>query len=125
MFTAICDDEKNMQNCLVQLLQEYGAKKGIDILVDKFENGYDLLRSSRKYEIIFMDYQMNGIDGIETAKRIRESNYDSVIIFISAYPEAALDSFEVGTFRCLKKPVDKIKFFCAMDDYLKSIDHDN
>lgn len=125
MFTAICDDEINMQNCLVRLLQEYSVKKGIDILVDRFENGYDLLRSQREYEIIFMDYQMNGIDGIKTARMIRESNCDSVIIFISAYPEAALDSFEVGTFRFLKKPVDKIKLFHAMDDYLKSVDRDN
>lgn len=125
MFTAICDDEKIMQNCLIQLLQEYGAEKGIDIIADRFENGSDLLRSSREYEVIFMDYQMNGIDGIETARKIRETNCDSVIIFISAYPEAALDSFEVGTFRFLKKPVDKQKLFCALDDYMRSIDYDN
>ncbi|MDE5992623.1 MAG: LytTR family DNA-binding domain-containing protein, partial [Oscillospiraceae bacterium] len=125
MFTAICDDEKTMQNCLIRLLQEYSAENGVDIFVDKFENGFDLLRSTRKYEVIFMDYQMNGIDGIETARKIREANCDSVIIFISAYPEAALDSFEVGTFRFLKKPVDKLKVFRALDDYMKSVDHDN
>lgn len=125
MFAAVCDDEKTIRNALAVLLKEYQMKKGVDILIDKFENGYDLLRSSRKYDIVFMDYQMNGMDGIETSRKIRESDDDCTIIFISAFPEAALDSFEVGTFRFLKKPVDKQKLFHALDDYIKSIDLDN
>ncbi|MCM1024694.1 MAG: LytTR family DNA-binding domain-containing protein [Prevotella sp.] len=125
MFVAICDDEEAMRNSLARLLQEYGAKRGVDIIADRFENGSGLLRAQRKYEIVFMDYQLNGIDGIETSRKIREANDDCTIIFVSAFPEAALDSFEVGTFRFLKKPVDKSKLFRALDDYFKSEDRDN
>lgn len=125
MFVALCDDEKSMLNHLTILLQEYGSKKGVEIIIDKFENGYDLLKSFRKYEIVFMDYQLKDIDGIKTARKMREGNCDCTIIFVSAYPEAALDSFEVNTFRFLRKPVDKHKLFCALDDYMKSIDFDN
>ncbi|MDE6762590.1 MAG: LytTR family DNA-binding domain-containing protein [Oscillospiraceae bacterium] len=124
MIVAVCDDEKTMQNCLSVLLEEYGMKKGVNILIDKFESGYALLRAQRKYEIVFMDYQMDGINGIETARKIRNANDDCTIIFISAFPEAALDSFEVGTFRFLKKPVDKQKLFRALDDYIKTSDLD-
>lgn len=125
MFVALCDDEKSMLNHLTILLQEYGSKKGVEIIIGKFENGYDLLKSFRKYEIVFMDYQLKDIDGIKTARKMREGNCDCTIIFVSAYPEAALDSFEVNTFRFLRKPVDKHKLFCALDDYMKSIDFDN
>jgi len=125
MLFAVCDDEKAMQNDLSVLLREYGTKKAVDILVDKFESGHSLLRSSRKYDVVFMDFQMDGLDGIETARKIREANDDCTIIVVSAYPEAAQDSFEVKTFRFLKKPVDKKKLFHALDDYMKSIDYDN
>lgn len=125
MFVAVCDDEKAMQNDLICLLKEYGKKKGVDFSAAGFENGYDLLRSPGTFEIVFMDYLMEGINGIETARKIREANGCCAIIFISAYPEAALDSFEVGTFRFLKKPVDKQKLFRALDDYFKSVDRDN
>ncbi|MDE7304192.1 MAG: LytTR family DNA-binding domain-containing protein [Oscillospiraceae bacterium] len=124
MFVAVCDDEKAMQNNLICLLKEYGEKKGVDFSAAGFENGYDLLRSPRTFEIVFMDYLMEGINGIETARKIREANGCCAIIFISAYPEAALDSFEVGTFRFLKKPVDKQKLFRALDDYFKFVDRD-
>ena len=122
---AICDDEKSMQIMLIRLLNEYKTSRDIDIFIDRFDNGYDLLRSAKEYELIFMDYQMEGIDGIETSRLIRGTNKDCCIIFVSAYPEAAVDTYEVGTFRFIVKPINKEKLFKAIDDYLKSIDYDN
>lgn len=93
--------------------------------IDKFENGYDLLKSSNDYEVIFMDYQMDGINGIETSRKIRETNKECVIIFVSAFLEASVESHEIPSFRFLLKPVEKEKLFSALDDYMKSIDYDN
>lgn len=127
MRVAICDDEKPMQAILENLLNEYSRMRNIDVFVDKFDNGRNLLKSinEREYEIVFMDYQMDDIDGMETSRLIRNKNNDSVIIFVSAYPEVAVDSYEVNTFRFIVKPINKEKLFKAIDDYLKSIDYDN
>lgn len=127
MRVAICDDEKVMQATLVSLLNEYKQLRGIDVYFDKYDNGYDLLRAlkEREYEIIFMDYQMEGIDGMETSRLIRSANKECIIIFVSAYPEVAVDSYEVNTFRFIVKPINKEKLFKAIDDYLKTIDYDN
>ena len=127
MRVALCDDEKAMQTILVKLLNEYKQLRGIDVYVDKFDNGYDLLRAltEREYEIVFMDYQMDGIDGMETSRLIRSTNKECIIIFVSAYPEVAVDSYEVDTFRFIVKPINKEKLFKAIDDYLKTIDYDN
>lgn len=125
MTAAICDDEKVFHKNLAVLICKYIKSRNIEIYTDFYENGEELLKSEKEYDIIFLDYQMNGINGIETAEKLRESNSDSVIIFISAYPAAALDAYEVKTFRFLVKPIDESKLFRALDDYIKSIDYDN
>lgn len=125
MRAAVCDDEKIFHKEVSALLHKYMLSRNIEVYVDFYENGKELLTSNKKYDIIFLDYQMDGLNGIETAEKLRESNSDSVIIFISAYPAVALDAYEVKTFRFLVKPVDELKLFKALDDYLKSIDYDN
>lgn len=127
MRVAICDDNIPMQMTLEKMLNEYSRMRNVEISIDKFNTGRYLLRALnvKEYEIVFMDYQMDDIDGIETSRLIRKKNYDSIIIFVSAYPEVAVDSYEVNTFRFIVKPINKEKLFKAIDDYLKSIDYDN
>lgn len=125
MKAAVCDDEKIFHKEVSVLLRKYMNTRNIEIYTDFYENGEELLKSKWEYDIIFLDYQMEGINGIETAEKLRAANSDSVIIFISAYPAAALDAYEVKTFRFLVKPIDEAKLFKALDDYLKSIDYDN
>lgn len=125
MKAAVCDDEKIFHKEVSVLLRKYMQSRNIEIYTDFYENGEELLKSKWEYDLIFLDYQMEGINGIETAEKLREANSDSVIIFISAYPAAALDAYEVKTFRFLVKPIDEAKLFKALDDYLRSIDRDN
>lgn len=122
---AVCDDEKIFHKELSVLLWRYMKTRNVEIYSDFYEKGEELLQSPKEYDIIFMDFQMNGINGIETGIKLRETNSDSIIIFISAYPAAALDAYEVKTFRFLVKPIDEGKLFKALDDYIKSIDFDN
>lgn len=122
---AVCDDEKAFHKEVSVLLHKFMKSRNIEIYTDYFENGEEFLKSKWEYDIIFLDYQMEGINGMETAAKLRETNSDSVIIFISAYPAAALDGYEVNTFRFLVKPIDEAKLYKALDDYLKSIDYDN
>lgn len=125
MKAAVCDDEKIFHKELSVLLRRYMVTRNIEIYTDYYENGEEFLKSKWEYDIIFLDYQMDGINGLETAEKLRETNTDSIIIFISAYPAAALDAYEVKTFRFLAKPIDEAKLFKALDDYLKSINRDN
>lgn len=118
---AVCDDEKVFHKEFSTAIRKYTEIRNIEIYPDFYENGESLLHSEKEYDIIFLDYQMEGINGIETAEKLREANTHSVIIFISAYPAAALDAYEVKTFRFLVKPIDEPKLFKALDDYIKSI----
>lgn len=125
MKVAICDDEKVWQAALIKCLDEYSTERHIDIFKTCFENGKKLTESTDVFDIIFMDFQMDELDGIEAAKRIRKTNSDSVIIFVSAFPQVAIDTFEVRAFRFLTKPINKPKLFKALDDYRAETAKDN
>ncbi|MCM1055844.1 MAG: LytTR family DNA-binding domain-containing protein [Bacteroides sp.] len=117
MKIAMCDDDRIFHGTLERLTEQYELSRNIIICMRHFNSG-DAVPEINDFDIIFMDYEMRGVNGIETARRLRAANSDAVIIFVSAYLEAAPDSFEVNAFRFLKKPVDKDKLFKALDDYL-------
>lgn len=119
MRIAICDDENYWRESLKNYLDEYSQNNHIEMLTTYFNSGLSLLKSLSSFDVIFMDYQMEALNGIETARKIRSSNKNSIIIFVSAYPDVALDTFEVDAFRFLAKPINKEKLFRSLDDYLK------
>ncbi len=125
MRIAICDDEAFWIHELQNLLKEYYITRHIDFYVLFFSSGTELLGTHDKFDIIFMDYQMENLNGIDTARKIRNLNNNCAIIFVSSYPDIAIDTFEVDAFRFLIKPIDKAKLFKSLDDYRKKIENDN
>ena len=83
------------------------------MLVDGFTSCEALLaavqKQSQPYQLILLDIEMRGIDGIETAKRLRKLLPDCYIIFITSHDEFALTGYEVAAFRYLVKPVQPEK----------------
>lgn len=106
MQIAICDDEISVQ----QILEE--KVKGLfpNAVVEKFTFGDDFIASGCKPDILFLDIQMPGKNGMETAKCVRLDNEDTIIIFITALEEYVYDAFDVGAFHYLIKPIEDIKF---------------
>lgn len=122
MFAALCDDDKHITEEVKKLLLEYAKDNRVTIDIDEFESGEKLLNSENNYDIIVLDYQLGSTDGLTVAKEFRKRNVLSCIIFLTSYPNFMIDAFEVNTFRFLLKPIDKSKFFKAIDDYVKIID---
>lgn len=124
MRIAICDDEKILFEELNVLLNEYSSLKKEPIFITYFDSGNKLLSDNGKFDMIFMDYQMGGMDGLETSRRLRAKKSDSAIVFLTAFPEIVFQSFEVNTFRFLLKPINKEDLYRTIDDYLRSVQTD-
>ena len=68
------------------------------------------MAEGKKADIVFLDIQMEGMNGIDTARVLREKQEDTVLIFITGVKEYVFEAFDVAAFHYLLKPVDEKKF---------------
>ena len=101
---AVCDDEKAIREQINELIEK--EKAGIS--TDLYETGDALLAADKKFDIVFLDIQMEGTDGIETAKKLRVKDEDTILIFITGIREYVFQAFDVAAFHYLLKPVGRI-----------------
>lgn len=100
---AVCDDKKREVEAIKREILAYGKECDIDC----FYSGEELLSKSESYDIIFLDIDMQGIDGIEAAKQIRERDKNVKIIYVTSYTDYVNYAFSVHAFAYLLKPVKR------------------
>lgn len=130
MKIAICDDEKQICELLKEKIIQVFFNNDESFEIELFENGEVLLKTDLKQiDILFLDVDMPGRNGLEIAKEIRRQSEDMIIIFITAYSEFVFESFKVEAFRYLLKPIKENelvetlqsvhKKLCESDEELK------
>lgn len=118
MKIAICDDEKIFLSELKSKIYDYSNKYNWESIIDTYDTGFGLLNSNLKYDIIILDFQMDDLDGLETAKLLREGvNKLSCIIFLTSYPEIAISAYDVDTYRFVVKDTLYTGLYKALDDF--------
>ncbi len=119
MIAAICDDDAVFRKSIKNFLIQYKKDRRLHLDIVEFSDGQSLLDYEYAIDIVFLDYEMPGIDGLETAKSLRRRKNLCCIIYITNYSEPMLKAFEVGTYRYIMKPVDFARLSTAIDDYIK------
>lgn len=103
---AIVEDEAAVREQLAGYVQRYTRQYGIQFEVTMFTDGVEILEDYRPvYDIIFLDVEMLHLDGMETARRIRELDSDVLLIFITNMAQYAIKGYAVGALDYVLKPV--------------------
>lgn len=106
---AVCDDDQKFVGAVQEYLELLAKEEHIELEIECFLSGNELIREYEKgilFDLIYLDIEMNGADGIETAKWIRRKDYHVLIVYISSHEEYLRQLFEAEPFRFLSKPVE-------------------
>ncbi|ABV33138.1 MULTISPECIES: LytR/AlgR family response regulator transcription factor [Pseudothermotoga] len=99
---AILEDEQLARDNLEQLIRKYSEFE----LVGSFSTGRELLRHLKDIDVVFLDVRLSGESGLDVSKKIKSTG----IVFVTAYPEYAVEAFEVNAIDYLVKPVSEERF---------------
>lgn len=106
---AICDDEPIITSQMEDHVLAMGKRENFAIDTDVFYSGQELsdaVESGNRYDIIFLDIQMDMGDGIAAAKRLRQIDENALLIYVSGYDKYWMDLFRLDVFAFIKKPID-------------------
>lgn len=112
---AICDDDLVFATKIESILFNISKNQLIDMSVEVYSDGIELwedIKNGHNFEILYLDIEMVKLNGIDVAKRIRQTDSEVIIIYISSYETYFIELFEVEPFRFIKKPVDTGIFEC-------------
>ena len=108
---AMVEDEAAVREQLQGYIQRYTRQYGTEFAVTEFSDGVEILDAYRPvYDIVLLDVEMKHLDGMETARRIRELDRDVVLLFITNMAQYAIKGYAVGALDYVLKPVPYFAF---------------
>ncbi len=108
---AVVDDSERDRERLVHLLRDYERKSGTTFIVREFGDGAELLENYQTdFDLILLDIQMGGVDGMRTAAAIRKVDSSVIIIFVTKTAQYATHGYAVQAQNYILKPVTPFAF---------------
>lgn len=117
MRIAVCDDDEQDISHIEKLITEYQTSREVLIECCYFTNSTDFLCNVKNGEndLVLLDVLMPGFNGIQAAQELRELDKNVRLVFVSASPEFAVESYHVGAYYYLLKPINAESFFPLLD----------
>ncbi|MDE7286573.1 MAG: LytTR family DNA-binding domain-containing protein [Lachnospiraceae bacterium] len=121
---AICDDEQFYREKIQRLLENYLKEHELSYEIRLFLSGKEFLSKSKnsvKYDIVFMDINMEELDGIQTAMQMRAFHSDTYLVLITAFINYVLEGYKVNAVRYIMKDTLDVAMPECMDAILQKM----
>ncbi|MBQ8731645.1 MAG: response regulator transcription factor [Oscillospiraceae bacterium] len=121
---AVCDDQPEYLQDVAEKIHRWSRERELPTEIFRYDNGDDLIsaNASLPFDLIFLDIIMPLLNGMETAKEIRQQNKAVQIIFLTSSPEFALEAFSVKAQGYLLKPVSYELLKDALEDCTQTLE---
>lgn len=120
MRILICDDDILITEQLNKYLHDFFERSHLkcpEIVL--FSDGESLLSDTGEKDILFLDVEMPGFDGIYVGNELKKANENIIIFIVTSYTEYLDEAMRFHVFRYLSKPVDKQRLFRNLKDAIK------
>ena len=117
MKLAICDDEKNIRDYLAKCACEVSDNLSIVF----YEDANGITAPDFDADILFLDIQLPGMDGMQAARLLRDAGKKTVLVFVTALEEYVFHAFDVGAFQYLVKPFDEQKLKDVLEKAIRQV----
>ena len=111
---AICDDHPEDSQLVSRLCAQWAGRTGAELELELFPSAEAFLfryEEKKDFDILLLDIEMTGMDGVELARTVRRDNEAVQIIFVTGYDSYIAEGYEVSALHYLMKPVNEGKFF--------------
>lgn len=126
MKIGILEDEKEVAQKISGYVQKFFDDRGENVQIFSYSDAFTLLENYQAdMDVLFMDIQMNLMNGMEAATRIRQNDPHVLIVFVTNLAQYAVEGYAVNAFDFILKPVDYNGFAMKLDRICKELGHRN
>ncbi len=121
---AVCDDNKTDQDYVIGFLQKWAEENNRIIEIRTFLSAEEFLfqyAEEKDFHILVLDIEMEKMNGVELAKKMREDNRDIQILFVTGFPDYIAEGYEVDALHYLMKPVTQEKIFSVLNKAVENL----
>lgn len=117
MRILICDDDAFIIEQIQKYIRNFFQHSHVKCpAMDCFSNGKSLLADTGDKDMVFLDIEMPGMNGIYIGNELKRLNPNIIIFIVTSYSEYLDEAMRFHVFRYLSKPLDKQRFFRNMED---------
>lgn len=119
---AIVEDDEAYREQLNRFVGQYQREQGEEFSVINFTDGLEIAESyTASYDIILMDIEMRHLNGMDTARRIRQQDKNVVIVFITNLAQFAIQGYQVEALDYVLKPISYFAFSQELQKAVKKV----
>lgn len=123
MRLAYCDDEPIQLDYMEAMTKNWATKRNIPLRFLKFESAEEVLFEASEqgfpFDLLLIDIDMKGRNGMELARKIRETDTKLPIVFLTNRKEYVFEGYEVSAFRYILKPMTEEKLTDILEEVCK------
>ena len=111
MNIAICDDDWSAVCLIKKFIEMYMSERVIEHYIYTFKSGNDLLTAQVRFDLVFLDIEMPGMNGLDVHKKLKARYIDTIDVFITSHDSYIDDALRLLPYGFIQKPVKKERFF--------------